>query len=85
MRRVQLAQICLATGNDEVGRPILQELAEEIERLGLEAWEGADVIAPPLSLLYRTLGHSSDFEEERHKLYARICRLDPAGALSLQR
>ena len=51
-----LSQVCLATGNDEIGRPILQELAEEIERLGLEAWEGTDVIAPPLSLLYRWPG-----------------------------
>jgi type VI secretion system protein ImpA len=84
LRKVQLAQTCLATGNDEIGRPILQELAEEIEQRGLQAWEGPEVIAQPLALLYGSLANLGDSEEERRKLYARICRLDPARALSLR-
>ena len=40
-------------------------------------------IAQPLALLYRSLPHSDD--EQRRKLYGRLCRLDPARALSLQR
>ncbi len=86
LRKVQLAQVCLATGNEEIGRPILQELADEIERRGLEAWEGSELIAPPLALLYRCYGaNGSGDAEDRHRLYARICRLDPARALSLPR
>jgi type VI secretion system protein ImpA len=86
LRKVQLAQVCLATGNDDIARPILQELAEEIERRGLEAWEGSDLIGPPLALLYRCFAANGNGEiEERHKLYARICRLDPARALTLPR
>lgn len=86
LRKMQLAQVCLATGNDEIGRPILQDLAEEIERRGLEAWEGSELIATPLALLYRCFTTSGSGEsEERRKLYARICRLDPARALTLPR
>lgn len=84
LRKMQLAQVCLATGNDEIGKPILQELAEEIERRGLEAWEGSELIATPLALLYRCFTANGGGEsEERRKLYARICRLDPARALTL--
>lgn len=86
LRRVQLAQVCLATGNDEIGRPILQELADEIERRDLDVWEGSEMIAAPLALLYRCFPvNGSGDSEERRKLYARICRLDPARALTLPR
>jgi type VI secretion system protein ImpA len=85
LRKVQLAQVCLATGNDDIARPILEELAGEIEQRHLEAWEGPEVIAPPLALLYRTLLNSGDSDDEKRKLYARICRLDPVRALGLGR
>ena len=80
LRRVQLAQVCLATGNNEIGRPILQEIAEEIQQRQLEDWENTDLIAQPLALLYRCL----DEADEKRKLYARICRLDPSRALGLK-
>lgn len=83
LRKVQLAQVCLATGNEEIARPILEELAAEIEQRNLDAWEGSDLIAQPLALLYRTLLNSGDSDETRRRLYARICRLDPVRALSL--
>ena len=86
LRKMQLAQVCLATGNDEIGRTILQDLAEEIEHRSLEAWEGSELIATPLALLYRCSTVNGGGEsEERRKLYARICRLDPARALTLPR
>ncbi|HLH39495.1 MAG TPA: type VI secretion system protein TssA [Bryobacteraceae bacterium] len=85
LRKVQLAQVCLATGNDEIARPILEGLAGEIEQRHLEAWEGSEVIAQPLALLYRTLLNSGDSDGTRRELYARICRLDPVRALGLGR
>jgi type VI secretion system protein ImpA len=84
LRRMQLAQICMATGNSEIGSPILQELAEETERRALEDWESADLVAQPLALLYRCLGDSPETAADRRKLYARICRLDPSRALGLR-
>ncbi|MFB3829130.1 MAG: type VI secretion system protein TssA [Bryobacteraceae bacterium] len=85
-RKVQLAQICLASGHENVAYPILMELAAEIERRGLADWEAPDVLAHPLVLLYRCLGKMEGHsEEERRKLYARICCLDPVQALSCAR
>ena len=84
LRRVQLAQICLASGNKGIARPILQELAEEIQQRGLEAWEDADLVAQPLALLYHCLDDPQDPDGERRELYARICRLDPSRALGLR-
>jgi type VI secretion system protein ImpA len=84
LRRVQLAQVCMATGNNDIGRPILQELAEEIERRGLEHWENPDLVAQPLVLLYRCLDDPQDPAGDKRKLYAQICRLDPSRALGLR-
>jgi type VI secretion system protein ImpA len=84
LRRVQLAQVCLATGNKDIGRPILQELAEEIDRRGLEQWENPDLVAQPLVLLYRCLDDPQESGSEKRKLYAQICRLDPSRALGLR-
>lgn len=83
-RRVQLAQVCMATGNNDIGRPILEELAEEIERRGLQHWEAPDLVAQPLVLLYRCLDDAPDTAGEKRKLYAQICRLDPPRALGLR-
>ncbi len=84
-RRVQLAQICLGAGQAAIAMPILQELAAEIERRKLEEWEAPDVIAHPLSLLYRSMDKSETSAEERQKIYSRICHLDPVEALALRR
>ena len=85
LRRIQLAQVCLVVGNDQIARPILQELCEEIDRRSLEDWEKPEVIVEPLGMLYSALLQDEYMEEERRRLYARICRLDPARALSLAR
>jgi len=84
-RRVQLAQICLGAGRAELAAPILQDLSGEIERRNLEAWEQADMLLPPLALLLRCLAKLDASAEERQKLYARICRLDPLQALSIKK
>ena len=84
-RRVQLAQICLGAGRAELAAPILQDLSGEIERRNLEAWEQADMLSHPLALLLRCLAKLDASAEERQKLYARICRLDPLQALSIKK
>jgi type VI secretion system protein ImpA len=83
-RKVQLTELCVSSGHDAVAMPILQELAVEIERRKLEDWESPDVLAQPLALLYRCLA-SDGQPEERQKLYAWLCRLDPVQAMSVSR
>jgi len=83
-RKAQLAQLCAITGHTPVAFPILQDLAAEIERRGLEDWEAAEVLAQPLALLYKCMEKNGS-AEERQKLYSWICRLDPAQALTVSR
>jgi type VI secretion system protein ImpA len=84
-RKMQLSQLCVSTGHENIALPILQELAAEIERRKLEDWEPADVVARPLALLYQCLGKSGGDAEQRVKLYSWICRLDPLMALNVSR
>jgi type VI secretion system protein ImpA len=84
-RKMQLAQVCMATGYESVAYPILEELAGEIDRLQLEQWEAPDVVAQPLALLYKCMDKVNKNSEQRPKLYAKICRLDPMQALSCAR
>ncbi len=84
-RNVQLAQICLGSKHAALAVPILQNLAEEIDKRKLEEWEAHDMLAHALGLLYRA-AHGGDISaEDKHKLYSRICRLDPVQALGLSR
>jgi type VI secretion system protein ImpA len=85
LRKMQLAQLCLATGNEAIAEPVLKELAEEIDRRNLQEWELADMVAQPLTLLYRCLDRAPDAAAEKRDLYARICRLNPARAVRLPR
>lgn len=80
-RKVELAQVCLATGYQNMAEPILEELAREIDANHLDKWEEGGTIAHPLVLLYRCLKD----EGRRQELYAKICRLDPVQALACGR
>jgi type VI secretion system protein ImpA len=84
-RRVQLAQICLGAGQAALARPILEDLATEIERRKLEEWEAPDMVAHALTLLYKSMEKTDASAEEKSRTYNRICRLDPMQALSIRR
>jgi type VI secretion system protein ImpA len=82
-RKVQMAQLCLAIEREAIAFPLLSDLMAEIEARKLEEWEPADAVAHPLALLYRCLDKMEAGTDEKQKLYERICRLDPAQAMSL--
>jgi len=84
-RKIQLASICMAGGYEAVAFPILQDLFREIEARGLEAWEPHQMVAKPLLLLLKCMDKLGKDAEERQKVYAQICRLDPLQALECSR
>jgi type VI secretion system protein ImpA len=84
-RRVQLAQVCMAANREAMARPILESLAEEIDTRNLDDWESPEMLAHALGLLFRCVTKLKESPELKHKLYDRICRLDPAEALALTR
>ena len=83
-RQIQLANVFLATKHEAIAYPILVELSEEIDRRKLEEWEDPSVVAQPLALLYRCAEKLGRDDAEKEKIYQKLCRLDPAQALSLR-
>ena len=81
LTQTQLASIMIDAGHDVVAMPILEELIALVEGHRLEEWEAGDVVARPMSLLYRVLGQTGGDEGTRQQLYLRICRLDPLQAI----
>jgi type VI secretion system protein ImpA len=81
-RSVQLAQVCMAAGHEAIAFPILQELVKEIGQRNLEEWETPDMLAHPLTLLLHCMKKLETSAEDKQKIYAQICRLDPLQALS---
>lgn len=83
VRRVQIAHILVAGGQVRVASPFLEELAAEIDTRSLESWEDSAGLAYPLTLLLQCFNGSEGHDADRAKLYARICKLDPMRALSM--
>jgi type VI secretion system protein ImpA len=80
-RKLQLAQVCLSTGHENIALPLLEELQGAIDRHQLEEWEAPDVVAHALSLLFACAQKTDMDPGAKARLYARICRLSPVEAL----
>ena len=83
LRRMQVAQLCLAAGHDDVAQPMLEQLAREIDQRKLEEWEAGAVLAQPLALLLRCLEKSADSTVDRAAIYTKLCNIDPTAAIGL--
>ncbi len=84
-RKVQLAQVCLASGHEAIAPPSLEELGKELDERDLEAWEAPDMLAHALVLLLRCMNKLDGDPEAKQRIYAHICRLDPLQALSVSK
>jgi hypothetical protein len=84
-RKLLLAEACLASKRERLARSILEELAEQIDKLNLETWEASELIGSVWIKLYGlyTKGEGGSSDSDRAgKLYERLCRLDPWQALA---
>ncbi len=90
-RRLDLARFCLESGLYEVAVPHLRFLEEKIRSYHVDSWEPSLAI-PALVALYRCEQNlaskrrqvNPEFGRKLEEIYADICRLDPAEALSLK-
>jgi type VI secretion system protein ImpA len=83
-RKLLLAEACLASNRGRLARSILEELAEQIDKLQLELWESSELIAGVWIRLYKLYNQGTDGSDRDRagKLYERLCRLDPWQALT---
>ncbi len=83
--RLSVARLALQGSQKSVARPILEGLALEVERHGLEAWE-PELAARVYASLLSCLNKDAKEAEEVAKfsaLFDKLCRLDPAAAIAL--
>lgn len=82
-RKLLLAEVCLASKRERLGRSIIEELAEQIDKSQLELWESSEFISSVWTRLYRLYKRGNDTADadRADKLYQRLCRLDPWQAL----
>jgi type VI secretion system protein ImpA len=84
-RQLQLAQLCLSTQHFALAYPILQGLAQDIERRNLLEWEDPSLLSQVLAMLVQCIDRTTRDQEERGRVYALLCRLGPAAALQFER
>jgi len=77
-----MAELCLSIEREAIALPLLTDVAAEVDSRKLEEWESPEAVAHSLALLVRCLTKLDANPEERQRLYERICRLDPAQAMS---
>jgi type VI secretion system protein ImpA len=82
LRQNQVARVMVDAGLEGVAKPILEQILAEIESHKLEEWESGELIAQPLTLLYRCLDKLGGDASSKQSLYLRICKLDARQALA---
>jgi type VI secretion system protein ImpA len=82
-RTMQLIQLCVDAGKDAIVQPLIDDLATAIETHKLDDWEDRQMVATALATIMKLSKKIQGNAAERQKLFERICRLDPARALSI--
>jgi len=82
--RLDLAQICIEAGRMELAVPQLEQLEQEVAHFSLEEWEPDLATRVVRSLWQCASGKNpvASLAERNKDIYARLCRLDPAAAVS---
>jgi type VI secretion system protein VasJ len=82
--RLDLAQLCIEAGRLELAVPQLEQLEQEVSHFSLEEWEPDLATRVVRSLWQCCVGPTAapTLADRGKDIYARLCRLDPAAAVS---
>jgi type VI secretion system protein ImpA len=83
LRKMQLAQICIAAGKDPIAQLLLDDVAAAIDTHKLDDWEDRETIARALVFLLQNSKKIQTDAKAKQALFERVCRLDPVQALSI--
>jgi type VI secretion system protein VasJ len=82
--RLDLARVCIEAARIDLAVPQLVQLEQEITHFSLEEWE-PELAAEVVRLLWQCCSGDKpapSLAARGHDIYARLCRLDPAAAVS---
>jgi type VI secretion system protein ImpA len=83
LRKMQLAQICIAASKDSIAQLLLDDVAATIDTHKLDDWEDRETIARALVFLLQNSKKIQADAKAKQALFERVCRLDPVQALSV--
>ena len=83
LRKMQLAQICIAAGKDPIAQLLLDDIAAAIDAHKLDDWEDRETIARALVFLLQSSKKIQADAKAKQALFERVCRLDPVQALTV--
>jgi type VI secretion system protein ImpA len=83
LRKMQLAQVCIAAGKDSIAQLLLDDLAAAIDTHKLDDWEDRETVGRALVFLLQSSKKIQADAKAKQALFERICRLDPVQALSV--
>ena len=84
--RLDLARLSIESGRKELAVPQLEQLEQEVDHFSLEEWE-PELVTDVVRLLWECCAGDDPaprLAERGREIYARLCRLDPAAAVSAQ-
>jgi type VI secretion system protein ImpA len=79
-RNLEIAELCLQSGNSTVAVPVLQGLIREVEERRLESWEPHGTVVRPYVLLLQCAPMA---KLDTKSIFARLCAIDPSTALAM--
>ncbi len=82
-RTMQMIELAIAAGKDEIAQPLLEDVAAAMETHKLDAWEDPQQMAEDLATLMRYSKKIQGSSADKQKLFERICRLDPVKAFNV--
>ena len=83
LRKLQLAQICIAAGKDPIAQLLMDECAAAVDTHKLDEWEDRETIARALVFLVQNSKKIQGDAKVKQAMFERICRLDPVQALTV--
>jgi type VI secretion system protein ImpA len=81
-RTMQMIELAIAAGKDEIAQPLLEDVAAAIEEHKLDTWEDPEQMAIDLTKLLKHSKKIQGSSSDKQKLFDRICRLDPVRVLN---
>ncbi len=82
-RKLQFIELCMAAGKESIAQPIVDDVIAAIDTHKLEEWEDRSAMAAALITIMKVSKKIQGDAKEKQKYFERICRLDPAQALTV--
>lgn len=83
LQKMRLVELCVAAGKDDIAQILLEDLMTALDEYKLETWEEPSLVCSVLVVLLKSSRRVNEDGSLRQAIFERLCRLDPALALSV--